>query len=66
MLLIKLADVICGWDPKDPTTIKHKLSDSKLNNLDSLKGLTVGIPQEFHCPGLSTEVVQVFFKNVII
>lgn len=61
VILFKIKDIIKGWDPKDTTTLQRPLSKSKLpDGSDSLDGLCVGIPKEFHCPGLSSEVVEVW------
>jgi len=53
-------DIIKGYDPQDPTTIQRQLSKSKKENLNDLRGFTVGIPKEYHCPGLSSEMVHVW------
>ncbi|KAK4018833.1 hypothetical protein OUZ56_000873 [Daphnia magna] len=50
-------DIIKGWDPKDSTTLQRPLNKSKLKRTSAkLSKLCVGIPKEFHCPGLSSEV----------
>lgn len=50
-------DIIKGWDPKDSTTLQRPLNKSKLKRTSAkLSKLCVGIPKEFYCPGLSSEV----------
>jgi len=53
-------DTIKGCDVKDPTTIPRHISKSKVKSADHLRGLTVGIPKEYHCSGLSSEMVAVW------
>jgi len=53
-------DIIKGYDLKDPTTVKQQVSKSKVKCLDNLEGLTVGIPKEYHCSGLSSEMLCVW------
>lgn len=58
-----ILDVIKGWDPMDSTTLRRPLNKSKfpISSLTSDKPmhkLCVGIPKEFHCPGLSPEVIE--------
>jgi hypothetical protein len=55
-------DVIKGCDPKDPTTLQRPLNKSKLKrSFNKFDHLCVGIPKEFYCPGLSSEVVDGIF-----
>ncbi|XP_046668193.1 glutamyl-tRNA(Gln) amidotransferase subunit A, mitochondrial [Homalodisca vitripennis] len=51
-------NVISGHDPKDSTTVTDSFPPVMLGESVNLFGLTVGIPQEYHCPGLSPEVLQ--------
>ena len=55
-----ISDIIKGYDLKDPTTVKQQVSKSKVKCLDNLEGLTVGIPKEYHCSGLSSEMLCVW------
>jgi len=52
----KIFNAIRGWDPKDSTTVKRELNPSRF--VRNFEGLTVGIPQEYHCPAMSDEVVD--------
>ena len=57
-------DVIKGCDPKDSTTLPRPLSKSKLKSTNKFDKICVGIPKEFHCPGMSSEVIEGnFFEN---
>ena len=54
-------DVIKGWDPKDSTTLPRLLNRSKLRSgSHRLDQLSIGIPKEFYCSGLSSEVVEIW------
>ena len=52
----KIFNAIRGWDPEDSTTVKRELNPSRF--VRNFEGLTVGIPQEYHCPAMSDEVVD--------
>ncbi|XP_042872095.1 glutamyl-tRNA(Gln) amidotransferase subunit A, mitochondrial-like [Penaeus japonicus] len=54
--------VIAGLDSRDSTSVSSSLSNLKLPEEPRLDGLVVGIPREYHCPGLSSEVVDVWTK----
>ncbi|EFX78989.1 hypothetical protein DAPPUDRAFT_188353 [Daphnia pulex] len=52
-------EVIKGCDPKDSTTLQRTLNKSKTKRSSSkFDKLCVGIPKEFYCPGLSSEVID--------
>lgn len=66
-------DIISNYDIQDPTSIPIKLrneldvNDEKLAaqfSPTNLKGLTVGVPQEFYVDSLSKEVVDVWRKGI--
>lgn len=52
------SDVISGQDVRDSTTVEEDYQPVSLGTTTNLYGLTVGIPREYHCPGLSQEVLQ--------
>ncbi|XP_052870531.1 glutamyl-tRNA(Gln) amidotransferase subunit A, mitochondrial-like, partial [Anopheles cruzii] len=52
-------NAIAGPDDKDSTTVKKRFLPIELGDgLASLKGIRVGIPQEYHCVGLDKEVLE--------
>uniref|UniRef100_A0A1B6LAF8 Glutamyl-tRNA(Gln) amidotransferase subunit A, mitochondrial n=2 Tax=Graphocephala atropunctata TaxID=36148 RepID=A0A1B6LAF8_9HEMI len=55
---VQVFNVISGHDPQDSTTVSDNFPPVTLADTINLFGLTVGIPQEYHCPGLSAEVLQ--------
>ncbi|XP_058812548.1 glutamyl-tRNA(Gln) amidotransferase subunit A, mitochondrial [Topomyia yanbarensis] len=57
---IVVFNAIAGPDDRDSTTIKVPFNAINVPKLDriSLKGLKVGIPIEYHCEGLSDEVLK--------
>lgn len=54
--------VVAGLDIQDSTSIPSELQNTQLPENPSLKGLVVGIPREYHWPGLNKEVVDVWTK----
>ncbi|XP_047502327.1 glutamyl-tRNA(Gln) amidotransferase subunit A, mitochondrial-like [Penaeus chinensis] len=54
--------VLAGWDSQDSTSVSSELSDLTLPEEPRLDGLVIGIPREYHCPGMSSEVVDAWTK----
>ncbi|XP_058467186.1 glutamyl-tRNA(Gln) amidotransferase subunit A, mitochondrial isoform X2 [Malaya genurostris] len=57
---VAVFNTIAGPDDRDSTTIKSRFEPIQLaqSNHISLKGLKVGIPIEYHCEGLSDDVLK--------
>lgn len=55
---------MAGYDKKDSTSIDHAVDDyfDHLNN--SIKGLRIGVPQEFFGPGLNDQVAKAIEDGV--
>lgn len=55
---------ICGYDPKDSTSID--IAVTQLSNLNgaSIKGLKVGIPKEYRLDGTNPEVLKVWDQGI--
>ena len=51
-----LMNTICGYDPKDSTSVPRDVPDYCTAFNGDLKGLKVGIPKEYHTDGLDSEV----------
>ncbi|XP_071818535.1 glutamyl-tRNA(Gln) amidotransferase subunit A, mitochondrial-like isoform X2 [Apostichopus japonicus] len=53
---------MCGADPLDSTTVSLPDQSFQLPDEIDIKGLKVGIPQEYHSPRLEEEVLQSWSK----
>ncbi|XP_055665463.1 glutamyl-tRNA(Gln) amidotransferase subunit A, mitochondrial isoform X2 [Falco biarmicus] len=53
---------LAGHDPKDSTTIQDSFKPFELPNLTDISKLSIGIPKEYHAPGLSSEILAVWSK----
>ncbi|MBX3048271.1 MAG: Asp-tRNA(Asn)/Glu-tRNA(Gln) amidotransferase subunit GatA [Anaerolineales bacterium] len=51
-------NVMGGYDPRDATTLEQAAPDIHLNGNATLKGLRIGVPQEYFIEGLQPEVEQ--------
>ncbi|MEE6475955.1 hypothetical protein FKM82_010914 [Ascaphus truei] len=54
--------VLAGHDPKDSTTIQDHFEPFKLPDVIDVSKLCIGIPKEYHAPGLSTETLSLWSK----
>lgn len=57
---LRIYNCIAGPDKLDSTTIKDDLKLIKIPKINeiSLKGIRIGIPQEYHCKNMSPEVLE--------
>ncbi|KAM9241375.1 glutamyl-tRNA(Gln) amidotransferase subunit A, mitochondrial isoform 3-T3 [Leptosomus discolor] len=53
---------LAGHDPKDSTTIQDNFKPFELPNLADVSKLSIGIPKEYHAPGLSSEILALWSK----
>ncbi|XP_048155139.1 glutamyl-tRNA(Gln) amidotransferase subunit A, mitochondrial isoform X3 [Corvus hawaiiensis] len=53
---------LAGHDPKDSTTIQDDFRPFELPNLTDVSKLSIGIPKEYHAPGLSSEILGLWSK----
>ncbi|NXC16905.1 GATA amidotransferase, partial [Corythaeola cristata] len=53
---------LAGHDPKDSTTIQDNFKPFELPNLTDVSNLSIGIPKEYHAPGLSSEILALWSK----
>ncbi|KAM4679179.1 glutamyl-tRNA(Gln) amidotransferase subunit A, mitochondrial isoform 2-T2 [Amazona ochrocephala] len=53
---------LAGHDPKDSTTIQDNFKLFELPNLIDVSKLSIGIPKEYHAPGLSSEILALWSK----
>ncbi|XP_006019877.1 glutamyl-tRNA(Gln) amidotransferase subunit A, mitochondrial isoform X2 [Alligator sinensis] len=54
--------VLAGHDPKDSTTVQDPFNPFKLPSVIDVSKLCIGIPKEYHIPGLSSETLAVWSK----
>lgn len=61
---VAILNAIAGPDPNDSTCLRQPYRQIELNNIEdiSMKNLRVGIPKEYHCDGLSSDVLQTWIK----
>lgn len=57
-------NIMAGPDKFDSTTVKKTYKPFKLPDFDklSVKNVRIGIPKEYHCEGLSSEVLDIWTK----
>jgi aspartyl-tRNA(Asn)/glutamyl-tRNA(Gln) amidotransferase subunit A len=55
-----LSDVLAGHDPLDSTTVEDDFTPLDLSQNIDITKVRFGIPKEYHCPGMSVEVVEVW------
>ncbi|CAL4159052.1 unnamed protein product, partial [Meganyctiphanes norvegica] len=54
--------VIAGKDHRDSTSIESNIKNLTLPLSPNVKGLVIGIPQEYHCGGMAADVVEAWTK----
>jgi aspartyl-tRNA(Asn)/glutamyl-tRNA(Gln) amidotransferase subunit A len=59
-----LMNVICGYDPRDSTSVPREVPDYTHHLPKGVKGLTLGIPKEYFAAGMDPEVEQAVRKAV--
>lgn len=61
---VAILNAIAGPDSKDATCMRKRFNPIELSNADdiSLKNIRIGIPKEYHCNGLSKDVLATWIK----
>ena len=54
-----LLNTMASYDPKDSTSVAHKIEDYTTSLNNSIDGLKIGIPKEFFDDGLDTSVQKI-------
>ncbi|XP_005997946.1 glutamyl-tRNA(Gln) amidotransferase subunit A, mitochondrial isoform X1 [Latimeria chalumnae] len=54
--------VLAGHDPKDSTTVQDHIESFELPDEIAVQNLCVGIPKEYHAPGLSSETLAAWTR----
>jgi len=57
-----LLNIICGFDEGDSTSANIEVSDFKKALIEDVRGLKIGIPQEYFQEGLDEEVREAVFE----
>ena len=55
---------MAGFDPKDSTSVDRAVPDYPAACGRSVRGLRIGIPAEYHMPGLSGEIEGIWQKGI--
>ena len=53
-----LLNTMCGFDPRDSTSVEQPVPDFTAGLSNSIKGLRIGLPREFFGEGLSADVAK--------
>jgi aspartyl-tRNA(Asn)/glutamyl-tRNA(Gln) amidotransferase subunit A len=53
-----LLNAMCGFDPRDSTSIDRPVEDFSRELENGLQGLKIGVPREYFGPGLASDVEQ--------
>lgn len=59
---VAILNAIAGPDPLDSTCLLKQFNEIELPNEISVKNIRIGIPKEYHCDGLSNEVLSTWIK----
>lgn len=61
---VAILNTIAGPDSNDATCLRKRYNSIELPNADeiSMKNVRIGIPKEYHCKGLSTDVLTTWIK----
>lgn len=61
---VEIFNLVAGHDPLDSTTVKKPFKQIALPPIEMLdvSKLRIGIPREYHCEGLSPEVLEIWTK----
>jgi len=54
-----LLNAMCGFDPRDSTSVDQPVPDFSASLNNSVKGLKIGLPKEYFGAGLSADVARV-------
>ncbi|XP_073963612.1 glutamyl-tRNA(Gln) amidotransferase subunit A, mitochondrial [Choristoneura fumiferana] len=55
---VNVLNCIAGPDNLDSTTIKRKFNPVTLDNDFDMSKIKIGIPKEYHCPGMSEDIID--------
>lgn len=58
-----MLEAICGYDPKDSTSVNQPVPSFEKAITGSVKGLRIGIPKEYHAEGMSPEIEKLWVQG---
>jgi aspartyl-tRNA(Asn)/glutamyl-tRNA(Gln) amidotransferase subunit A len=56
-------NAICGWDPKDSTSVKQDVPNFSAQLTSPIKGKKIGIPKEYIVDGMPDEIKQLWERG---
>lgn len=61
---VEILNAVAGWDSMDSTTLRIPYEPIQLKEAEeiSIENIRIGIPKEYHCDGLSNDVLQTWIK----
>jgi len=59
-----LLNILCGYDPKDSTSVKMPVPDFTKTLNNNVEGLKIGIPKEYFVEGIDDEVKDYVYKAI--
>jgi aspartyl-tRNA(Asn)/glutamyl-tRNA(Gln) amidotransferase subunit A len=59
-----LTGLICGYDPRDSTSVNQVVPDYTKSLLGDIRGLKIGIPEEYFVAGMDAEVKAIIEEAV--
>ncbi|MEO1192210.1 MAG: Asp-tRNA(Asn)/Glu-tRNA(Gln) amidotransferase subunit GatA [Pseudomonadota bacterium] len=60
-----LLGAMAGHDPKDSTSVDLPVPDYEQALHGDLKGLTIGVPKEYHSPGMAPELERLWKQGMV-
>ncbi|GAB5469277.1 MAG: Asp-tRNA(Asn)/Glu-tRNA(Gln) amidotransferase subunit GatA [Rhodospirillales bacterium] len=60
-----LLGAMAGFDPKDSTSVDRPVPDYEQALHGDLKGLTIGVPKEYHSPGMAPEIDHLWKQGMV-
>ncbi|WP_308909555.1 Asp-tRNA(Asn)/Glu-tRNA(Gln) amidotransferase subunit GatA [Pseudokordiimonas caeni] len=59
-----MLESICGFDPKDSTSVNMPVPNFEAALTGDIRGLKVGIPQEYHLAGMPAEIEALWHQGI--
>ncbi len=61
-----MLNVMCGHDPLDSTSVKFKVPDYTTFLVDDVRGMKIGVPEEYMAEGIDQEVREVIERAMAL
>jgi len=59
-----LLQSMAGHDPKDSTSLPNRTPDFRAATEKSIKGMTIGVPEEYRVPGMPEEIEKLWQRGI--